>query len=48
MQEKPGESRHISVPNDVRDEHINIVMKKLMPIRKDGTRSTDAHVIDGT
>ena len=39
-------SHHKSVRNDVRDEHINIVMKKSIPIRKDGTKSTDVKLID--
>lgn len=32
---------HASVTNDVREEQIEIVMKKSMPLRADGTRSTD-------
>ena len=31
---------HASVTNDIREEQIEIVMKKLMPLRPDGTRSS--------
>ena len=34
-------SFHKYVPNDHRDEEITIVTKRVMPVKKDGTCSTD-------
>ena len=34
-------AKHPMVPHGIRDDEVEIVCKKLMPIRKDGTRSTD-------